>query len=181
MSDEQLFSLCQENGEARLERDSDGKIIVTSPTGLFTSDRNSEIIAQLSIWNRARNAGHVLDSNAGFFLPNGTMRSPDAAWVSNEKWALYSKKELANFAKLVPEFIIELKSPFDVIAQLQLKMREWMENGVLLGWLIDPDTEEIYVYEKPEEIRKITGFDSPLSGNPVLSGFELDLCRLRIV
>ena len=100
--------------------------------------------------------------------------------MSNEKWNTYSKEELTKFAHLVPEFIIELKSQSDHISQLHSKMVEWMENGVLLGWLIDLDKEEVFVYTRSAKYVKILGFDQKLSGEPVLKNFKMDLSELRI-
>ena len=180
MTDDEFFQFCQENRETRFEREPNGQIVIMSPTGLFTSDRNSEINTQLRIWNKKNKLGHILDSNSGFFLPNEALRSPDAAWVSNEKWSKYTPEELSKFAYMVPEFIIELKSPSDHISQLKKKMIEWMENGVLLGWLIDPDKEVVYVYNQSNDFKEVEGFDQNLTGEPILKGFEMVLSELRI-
>lgn len=180
MTDEEFFEFCQENKNTHFERDANGQITIMSPTGFLTSDRNSEINYQLRNWNTKYQLGKVLESNAGFYLPNKAMRSPDAAWVSNEKWQKYSREELNKFPHMVPEFIVELKSPSDSIDVLKLKMIEWMENGCLLGWLIDVEAEEVHVFERLKNMNTLKGFDQEISGEPVLKAFSLNLRKLRL-
>jgi Uma2 family endonuclease len=101
------------------------------------------------------------------------MRNPDAAWISNEQYAKLSEKEIKkSFAYLCPDFIVELKSHSDTIEEQKMKMKEWMENGCRMGWLVDVDEEIIYIYEENKPVRMRQGFDQILSGEPVLLGFE---------
>src|SRR5271157_1512272 len=81
LSDEQLFDLCQVNRDLRIERTEHGELIIMSPTGSETGDRNSEINWQLRDWAKRDGTGKVFDSSAGFRLPKGAVRSPDAAWL----------------------------------------------------------------------------------------------------
>lgn len=181
MNDEEFFSFCQENANIKFERDSHGQIIIMSPTAILSGDRNSEINFQLRAWNKKKKLGRIVDSDTGFYLKNKAMRNPDAAWISNEQYARLSEKEIKkSFAYICPDFIVELKSYSDNIESLKSKMKEWMENDCRLGWLIDVESECVYIYEsnKPERIHQ--GFDQPLSGEPVLKGFELILSELRL-
>ena len=151
-----------------------------SPTTFITGDRNREILYQLTKWNKRFKLGRAVDSDTGFYLPNGAMRNPDAAWVSNERLAKIPTGELDSFPHVCPDFIVELKSKSDSIVELKMKMKEWMDNGCELGWLIDADQEKVFVYGRGKQIREHKNFDSPLSGEPVLSGFELVLSELRV-
>jgi Uma2 family endonuclease len=180
MSDEEFFRFCQDNRDLKIERTAEGQIILMMPTTFITGDRNGEIITQLRIWNKHSKLGRTVDSDTGFYLPNGAMRNPDAAWISHERLKSISKEELEKFPHLVPDFIVELKSKTDRLTDLQAKMKEWIENGCRLGWLIDADDETVYIYQqdKPESIHK--GFDEPLSGEPLLPGFKLTLADLRV-
>ncbi len=179
MTDEEFFRFCQDNRDLKFERTCEGQIILMSPTFFRTGDQNSEIITQLRIWNKRKKLGRVVDSDTGFYLPNGAMRNPDAAWVSFERLNEVDPSELDKFPHLVPDFIVELKSKSDRIQNLQEKMKEWMSNGCRLGWLIDADEEVIYIYEGNNE-RVHQGFDTELSGEPVLQGFSFVLSELRV-
>jgi Uma2 family endonuclease len=179
MTDEEFFHFCQDNKGFKFERTSEGQIILMSPTTFITGDRNSEIISQLRNWNKKYKLGRAVDSDTGFYLNNQAMRNPDAAWVSNERLKQISEEELDRFPHLCPDFIVELRSKGDTLRELKAKMNEWMENGCRLGWLIDADEEVVYVYHnQTETIHK--GFDTPLSGEPVLPGFTLVLSELRV-
>lgn len=181
MTDDEFYAFCMENENIRFEREPDGQIVIMSPTGFNTGNRNSEIIAQLHIWNKGKRLGRVSDSDTGFFLPNGAMRNPDAAWTSHERLRSVAKAELEKFPHLVPEFIIELVSKSDVSKNLDNKMREWIDNGCLLGWLIDPFTETVTIYSPDQGAETVKGFDGSIGGGEVLPGFELDLRELRLL
>ena len=179
MTDEEFFYFCQDNKGFKFERTSGGQIILMSPTGFITGGRNSSIIKQNRIWNDQFKLGRAVDSDTGFYLPNGAMRNPEAAWVSNEQLKNISFSELEVFPHLCPDFVVELRSKGDTLKELRAKMNEWMENGCRLGWLIDADEEGVYVYHnQTETIHK--GFDTPLPGEPVLTGFTLVLSELRV-
>lgn len=180
MSDKEFFTFCEENRNLKFEREPDGQIIIMPPTGFNTGNRNSEINFHLRLWNKKYALGQVIDSDTGFYLPNGAMRNPDAGWVSNERLATVPAEELEKFPHLVPDFVVELASRSDYPRNLHAKMKEWVENGCRLGWLIDPYKETVTVYEPDEEPRVMEGFDRKISGEEVLPEFELDLKELRI-
>ncbi|HEY9490292.1 MAG TPA: Uma2 family endonuclease [Chryseosolibacter sp.] len=180
MSDEEFFYFCEENRGFKLERTSDGQIILMSPTGFITGDRNASIIQQIRNWNDKSRLGRAVDSDTGFYLPNGAMRNPDAAWVSNERLQKLSPAELEGFPHLCPDFIVELRSKGDSLKDLKLKMSEWIENGCTLAWLIDADEEIVYVYKQASIETFHKGFDHPISADPVMPGFSLVLSELRV-
>jgi len=177
MTDEELMRFCAENDPLRVERNAQGELIVMSPTGLEGSGWNSEIIADLAIWARQDGRGKVFDSNGGFTLPDGSMRAPDAAWVSWQRWNALSGEEQKRFGRIVPEFVIELRSASDSLVELQTKMEQWIANGTEVAWLIDPSRKTVEIYrtgEAPEIHEEPT---SVLGSGPV-AGFELVLARI---
>ena len=179
LTDDEFFHFCQQNRDLRIERTCEGEVIIMSPTGTRTGLRNSEINFQLQSWNKQRQAGYVFDSSTGFKLPNGSERSPDASWVSREKWEALSSEEQEKFAPLCPEFVIELKSPSDLLPTLRDKMEVWMNNGCRLGLLIYPELETVFIYRADGSRDELHDFDRRVSGEDVLPGFELDLSALR--
>ncbi len=178
LSDDELFQLCVANRDLRIERDSQGNLILMSPAGSKASRRNSTLNRRLGNWNEAAHLGEVYDSSGGFLLPSGAMRSPDAAWIPTERLGLFSEEEQEKFLPLCPDFVIELRSPSDRLKDLQKKMQEWMDNGCHLGWLIDPVEEKTYVYRENGENSVVESFDEVLSGEDVLPGFVLELKEL---
>lgn len=148
MTDDEFFNFCAQNKHARIERDENLQIYIMPPAGFNSSAKNSILNFELTLWNKNHKNGIVVDSSAGFFLPDKSMRSPDAAWISNDKLMKISKEEKKKFLYLTPDFIIELMSPSDRLSQLKKKMEKWIENGVLLAWLIVPKTKQAFIYRK---------------------------------
>ena len=175
MDDEQLFEFCRINREWRIERNAEGDLEIMVPTGGVTGDRNSEINMQLRQWTKRDGKGITVESNGGFILPNGALRSPDASWMLRERLANLTAEQKQRFLPLCPDFVIELRSPSaDPLPPLEAKMREYLENGAQLGWLIDPVSKQVGVYQPEEDVR-ILERPQELSGDPVLRGFVLDL------
>ncbi|RCR65754.1 Uma2 family endonuclease [Larkinella punicea] len=179
MTDDEFFYYCQENPDHKFERAADGTIIVMGQTGGETGKRNSELIIDLGIWNRSTKLGFVFDSSTGFILPNGAVRSPDAAWVAAERWNALSSDERKKFPPLCPEFLVELMSESDVLRMAEDKMREYIDNGCRLAWLIDPKTETVRIYRSDGSVQVIQGFDNTLLGEDILPGFAFTLSLLR--
>lgn len=174
LSDDELFELCARNKELRIERTAQGDLIVMSPAGLKTSMRNAAITRALAAWAEADGTGVASDSSAGFRLPNGAMRSPDAAWILRNRFDALATEEQEKFAPLAPDFVIELLSPSDELGRAQEKMEEWRANGVRLGWLLDPRSHSAYVYRPGAAVEELQQ-PSRLAGDPELPGFVLDL------
>ncbi len=173
MTEDQFFNFCQENDMLKLERNANGEIIIMSPTGNVTSWHNSQISAALSEWNKSqKKRGIILDSNGGVTLPNNAVRSPDASYISPEQWNKLSADDRKRFAHVCPDFIIELLSESDHLTTLQTKMEEYMQNGCRLAWLINPKNRETIIYRQ-NGTKAAISFDSPLSGEGVLSGFTI--------
>ena len=137
MSEDEFYEFCQRNAELKFERRADGTIEFMHTTGGTTGQRNSELITDLTIWNRQHRMGFVFDSSTGFRLPNGAVRSPDVAWVRREAWQALTTGQQERFPPLCPDFAVELASPSDSLPDLAAKMQEYIANGCHLAWLID--------------------------------------------
>jgi len=133
LDDEQFLQLSQANPDLKFERSQQGNLIIMLPTGGETGNRNAELIGEFIIWNRRKKLGQVFDSSTGFKLPNGAIRSPDVAWVKQKRWDHLSTEEKRKFPTLAPDFVLELRSETDSLAEIQAKLREYIENGVRLG------------------------------------------------
>ena len=174
LTDEQFYQLCVNNRDLHIERNANGDLVIMPPTGGETGNKNAGIIAQLWVWNSRDNWGKVFDSSTGFILPNGANRSPDASWIPLSKWDVLTDEEKQRFLPLCPDFAVELLSPSDNLAKTQEKMQEYLDNGTILGWLINPAQKQVEIYRQGKPVDVL---DSPnsLSGQNILSGFVLDL------
>ena len=179
LSDDEFYKLCTSNKNVKIERTSEGELIFMPPTGFLTGNINSHINRILSNWNEKFKKGTVCDSSTGFILPNKAMRSPDAAWISNERLKNFTEEEKKKFLRLCPDFVIELMSESDWLPVCQDKMIEWMKNGCRLAWLIDPEHEKVYIYRKGGSISVVESFDEVIKGENVLEGFEFNLKELK--
>lgn len=174
LSDEQFYQLCINNSDLHIERNANGDLVIMPPTGGKTGNKNAGIIAQLWLWNSQANLGKVFDSSTGFTLPNGANRSPDASWITIAKWNNLSEQEQQKFLPLCPDFAVELVSPSDKLERTQAKMQEYLENGMILGWLINPESQQVEIY-RPHQAIEILEVPDTLSGEDILPGFELEL------
>lgn len=178
MTDAAFYEFCQCNKDFRFEMNRKGELIIMAPTAIETSRKNAKINFQLVGWAEKDETGFGFESDGMFILPNGAKRAPDASWMLKERFfSLPVKDREEKFAPICPDFVIELRSKSDNLRKLQNKMREYIENGARLGWLIDPYEKRVHVYraDKTSEI-----FDNPksVSGEDVLRGFELDLTEI---
>jgi Uma2 family endonuclease len=174
LTDNQFYRLCRDNPDLQFELTAQKGLIIMPPTGSRTGWRNSKLTHRLVQWAEADGTGLTFDSSTGFTLPNGAKRSPDGAWVRRERWEALSEEEQDEFAPLCPDFVIELRSPRDNLSTLQSKMLEYIENGALLGWLIDPGNRRVYVYRPGQPVEGLENPDNVI-GDPVMSGFLLNL------
>jgi len=172
---EQFTALAAANRDLRLERTSQGELIVNPPAGWETGEQNGKIAGELYLWWRnTGEIGKVFDSSTGFTLPNGAIRSPDASWVSRNRWEALTPEDKTTFPKICPDFVVELRSRSDQLKPLQEKMQEYLENDARLGWLIDPQQQRVEIYRQGKE-KEILEHPTELSGEDVLPGFCLSL------
>ena len=179
MTDEQFAEFCALNDILRIERTSEGEIILMPPTHGDTGNRNADITIDLGVWARADGTGRYYDSSTGFKLPNGALRSPDASWVLISRLRELTSDEGSGFYSVCPDFVVELRSTSDGLSMLQEKMQEYIDNGARLGWLIDPisSPKRVHIYRPQAEV-VIMDEPSEVSGEPELPGFTLNLSRI---
>ncbi len=174
LTDNQFYQLCRENPEIKFERNAGGELLIMAPTGGETGNRNFEMTADFVIWNRQTQLGVGFDSSTCFKLPNGANRSPDVAWIRKDRWDTLTAKQKEKFPPIAPDFVLELMSPSDTLRETQEKMREYIDNGVKLGWLINPKMRQIEIYRLGQPVEILTS-PQELSGEDVLPGFILNL------
>ncbi|MEI7921132.1 MAG: Uma2 family endonuclease [Planctomycetota bacterium] len=170
---QQISSL---NPESRLELTAQGDLIVMPPESSWSGHRNAKISQYLGMW-ADQHGGYEFGSSAGFILPDGSCRSPDASWISSDRWNALSAEDKSGFARICPDFVVELRSPSDSLPDLEAKMEEYMANGASLGWLIDPLSKTATVYRAGRAPESLVG-PQHLSGENVLAGFALNLASI---
>jgi Uma2 family endonuclease len=177
ISDDQFYEFCQINRDFRIERNAAGELLIMFPTGAETDEHNFNLIGQLWAWTRQDGTGVGFGSSGGFTLPSGAVRSPDAAWIKRTRWEAIPVELRKKFAPICPEFVIELRSESDNLQILQSKMQEYINNGTQLGWLIDTKQRKVFIYCPNSAVEELNNPKS-LSGEPLLSGFVLDLSQV---
>jgi len=174
LTDRAFWKLCSANPDLRLERTARGELIVMPPAGSEAGRWNGKLTQRLGAWSERDATGESFDSSAGFALPNGAIRSPDASWVTRPRWDAQSPEQRKGFASLCPDFVAELRSDSERKVKLRKKMREYINQGARLGWLIDPIVGEVEIY-RPGRPVEVLDRPAALSGEDVLPGFVLDL------
>jgi len=177
ISDDKFESFCRQNPDVEMELTKEGELVIMPPTGGTTGNRNFSLIGHFFNWVEKDESGIGFDSSTVFKLPNGAKRSPDLSWIKNERWEKLTDREQEKFPPLCPDFVVELRSPSDSLINLQNKMAEYIENGALLGWLIDPPEKKVHIYRSDAEI-EILENPKQVSGEPLLNGFSLNVRKL---
>jgi Uma2 family endonuclease len=175
-SDEQFYQLCVGNPELNIERTAKGALILMPPVGGDSGNREMELGTDLSLWNRQSGLGKVFSSSTIFKLPGGGDRSPDAAWVELSRWQALTPEQRQKFPPIAPDFVIELRSRTDNLGMLQEKMQEYLESGVRLGWLFNPQDQQVEVYRQGQA-KQVYELPTKLSGEEVLPGFILTVTQ----
>ena len=174
LTDEQFYQLCQHNQDFQFERSATGDLIIMPPVGGESGNREADFIIDLGIWNRQTKLGYTFSSSTVFKLPNGADRSPDAAWIERSRWEALTPEQRRRFPPIAPDFVIELRSATDDIATLRSKMREYIDAGIQLGWLINPQQQQVEIY-RPAQPIEVRSLPTELSGESLLPGFTLRL------
>lgn len=174
LTDEQFYRLCEVNQQWQIERSAKGELLVMSPVGGVSGQREADLISLLWLWNRETQLGKVFSSSTIFRLPNGGDRSPDAAWIQLERWETLSLEQQEGFPPICPDFVIELRSRTDSLKPLQEKMQEYLDSGLKLGWLINFQQQEVEIYRRDRAV-EVVKIPTRLSGEDVLPEFILDL------
>jgi Uma2 family endonuclease len=173
----ELMQLSSSNPHLRFERNSDGSLVTMAPTGWISGNREAKAIIRLGVWVEDQDLGEVFSSNTGFELPNGAIRSPDAAFVAQARLPENWDQGEDEFINLAPDFVVEIRSKTDSLSALQTKMQEYIQQGVKLGWLIDRQHRCAYIYRADGSITQFPEA-AILSGEDVVPGFTLALGRL---
>jgi Uma2 family endonuclease len=174
LTDEQFYQLCINNPELNIERNSKGILIVMAPVGGDSGNREADYITDLNIWNRQSGLGKVFSSSTLFKLPGGGTRSPDAAWIELSRWQALTPEQRQKFPPIAPNFVIELRSRTDSLQTLQEKMQEYMDSNVQLGWMFNPQDQQVEIYRQGQE-KEVRSLPTQLSGEAILPGFELQV------
>ncbi|HEY9696932.1 MAG TPA: Uma2 family endonuclease [Trichocoleus sp.] len=177
LTDDQFYQLCQRNRDWQFELSATGELLVMSPVGGESGNKEASLITDVEIWNRQTKLGYVFSSSTIFKLPNGANRSPDVAWIRKDRWEALTLEQRRKFPPIAPDFVIELRSATDALEPLQIKMQEYMSSGVRLGWLINLQDQQVEIYHIGQPI-DIQPLPIELSGEDVLPNFSLDLAEL---
>ena len=176
MSEQEFLDLCDKFPDATLEYEPDGTLIIMPPTDPESGMRLAAIVCELKIWSRATGQGHVVGPDAGFFLRDGSRRSPDAAWFDKNRWQA-AKTPGTRFPRFAPDFVIELRSPNDRISAMTAKMHEYIANGVQLAWQIDPQNRTVTIY-RPGVEPQVLNNPTEVTGDGPVAGFVLPLAEI---
>ena len=177
ITEDQLLKLCSDNGDLRIELTADRELVIMPPVGLEGGWQEGDVYLQVGNWAKQDGTGRAFGPNAGYTLPNGAVRAPDVSWMPLSRWESLGREDQTKFGHTFPDFAVELRSPSDSLRDVQDKMAEYMENGVLLGWLIDPRNRRVHVY-RPGQPAEILEEPTAVSAEPVLPGFTLDLSTI---
>ncbi|MFD0998999.1 Uma2 family endonuclease [Ohtaekwangia kribbensis] len=177
MSDDQFFHFCRKNEPYQIERNSLGEIIVMEPTWSETGRCNFDIATELGIWNKQKKSGYAFDSSAGFTLPNSAIRAADAAFIKKERWNQIPTSERQKFTHICPDFVIEIISPSDSPFSVESKMKEWIDNGCQLAWMVNPKKRTTTIYRSNGDVI-IKPFKELLDGEDILPGFSINMATI---
>lgn len=174
MTEDQFLAFCEQNHETRIERTAGGELEIMPPVGLYTGNKELDIAAQLRNWARRDSNGVAFGPSAGFTLPNGAVRSPNASWIPKSRLAELTDDDKSGFGHICPDFVVELRSRSDRLSVLRAKIDEYIQNGARLGWLLDPQDRQVYLYRPNSEVEILENPET-ISGDPELAGFTLEL------
>ena len=172
---EEFELLCQDNPDLRLELTATGELVTMSPAGYESSEKNGDLFGYIWSWNLKDRLGRIFDSSGGFTMPNGAVKSPDVTWI--EKSKLVGVAPGVAFPLVIPDFVVELRSPSDSLEAAQAKMEEYRANGVRLGWLVNPQKKQVEIYRLGRE-KEVLQSPTTLSGEDVLPGLILELSAI---
>ena len=177
VSDDAYLAFCRANPDLRVERSAEGEIVIMPPAGGESDHRSLRVAGRLDLWAEKDGRGEAFGSSIAFILPDRSVLSPDAAWVSNESLHRLTRQQRREFLKLCPEFVVEVMSPSDRLSRTKEKMERWIANGAQLGWLIDGDAETVYIYRKNRPAKTRRGIQE-LAGEGPVEGFVLQLASI---
>lgn len=174
MSSAQFLEFARDNAHVRIEMNAEGDLELMPPSGGTAGIRSCKLTGELWACTKESKLGSLFAARTLFELPTGAIRSLGASWMTEDRWSSLTKEQQEGVVPLAPDFVVELRSPIDRIEVLQARMQEYVDAGVRLGWLIDPESKTVWIYEQGKPVSKL---DCPntISGDPVLLGFVLEL------
>ena len=176
LDEPEFLELCGDFPDCTLEYTADGTVIVMPPTDPESSERVAYIVTRLWNWAQQKGSGHVVGPDGGFFFRQGSRRSPDAAWFEDARWQA-AKTSGLRFPVFAPDFLIEVRSPYDRPNILREKMEEYMANGVPLAWLTDPLARTVTIYRRGSAA-EVLAEPAIVKGEGAVEGFVLKLDRV---
>ena len=177
LSVDEFWDFCSQNRKLQIELTKENEITVTFPRGFEFGQKSTEILVQLASWQKTYRTGKVFNHLIGYVLPNNLIFSPGFSWIKKERFESLSEGQKEKLIHLCPDFVVELCADSDNLKQLKEKMRQYIENGARLGWLIDPKNKTVHVYRAGGAI-EILENSARVSGEDVLEKFELDLTEI---
>ncbi len=179
-----FWEVCIANQEGiwQMELAADGVLEIMPPTNPPSDEYEGESFGEVRQWNIANGRpGIATGSSSAYRLANGAVRCPDAAWSPRGK-VLPPPSEAPRARPYCPDFVVEIRStsqsrPSDLVELLN-KMQEYMDNGALLGWLIDPIERTVRIYRAGVAEPELLNDPETLDGEDVLPGFTLAVRQL---
>ena len=177
VSADEFWRVSQQNPDLRLERSAKGELLIMAPTGLEGGGVEGDVFGELRQWSIEDGRGKAYGATAGVTLPDSSVRAADACWISWTRLNALTAAERKRFAPVTPEFVIEVRSESDSLADLRQKMGEWLANGVELAWLVDPSRKTVEIY-RPNRQPEIQEGHTAVYGEGPVGGFVLELARI---
>jgi len=173
---EELIAFSAKVEPYRIERNAEGEIEIMTPLVPGGGRRESYVILRLGLWAE-EHGGESFSSDTGFTLPDGSMRCPDASWISQERWLALTPEEQNEFSPICPEFVVEIVSKSDSRKTVERKMEMWIANGAQLAWMIDPFAATVSIY-RPGAAVEVLNRPDWVEADSVVTGFRLETSRL---
>jgi Uma2 family endonuclease len=177
-TEDDFFEFCQEHSLLRIERNSEGEVIIMAPAGFESGFIELEIAAQLREWAKKDGRGMVAGATAGITLPDTSVFSPDACWIPMDRWEAVPRKQRQRFPPLVPAFVIEIRCSSDRKKDLEQKMQTYLRNKVELAWLIDPRSGTVTIYSADRKTPTELNEPERVFGEGPVTGFVLELKQI---
>lgn len=151
----------------------EGELIVMGPSDIVSSYIGAQLSFLLKLWVSPRRLGLVFDSSGGFILPNSDLTAPDVSYVSRERMP----RTVRYFSEVVPDLVVEIKSQSDRLSKLQDKIAMFLDQGVKIGLLVDPDELTVTLY-RPAQNPMVFQDEETLTIPELLPGWELQISEL---
>jgi Uma2 family endonuclease len=174
LTDAEFLALAAEHEDLTFETTAEGELVVAPPAGPDSGSRSFSFASLVAPWAKGDGRGICFDSSTIFVLPNGSRRSPDFAWILKGTVAELRKKSPGSLWRVAPDFVVEIRSESDRISRLQVKMQEYLDNGVTLGWLIDPLQRRVWIY-RPNLVPELLKSPTLLQGEAPVEGLIVPL------